>query len=183
MAPVGKFGDVTDASEKLSKRSKIKNEDDRGLKFGTDVAYSDVYGGAGDDDSEFVTSLPTEDEELKIFGDEIVRDREQMEDLDEGRISNHPSTLAASIASGKVSSIVVWSRQKIALSKPESVSHARDLILHCERLTLMKTTTPSRMPKEGPVSSTHGLKIEKAIIRNENTIERYEKTVFRSKKP
>ncbi|KAG7364512.1 splicing factor 3B subunit 1 [Nitzschia inconspicua] len=90
MAPAGKIDGA--AAEKQSKRS--KNEDDRGLKFGTGVAYGDVYGAADDDDSEFVSTLPTEEEERKMFGDESVRAREQMEDLDEGRVSSHPSTMA-----------------------------------------------------------------------------------------
>jgi hypothetical protein len=107
MAPVGKNANDADAFEKLPNRSKSKNEDDRGLKFGTDIVYGDVYGGVADDESEFVTSLPTEDEERKIFGYESVRVREQMEDLDEGRVSSHPSSLAASVATGKVS-IVFW---------------------------------------------------------------------------
>jgi hypothetical protein len=74
-------------------------KDDRGLKFGTDVVYDDAYGGGGE--SEYVTSLPTLDEEKKIYG-EGVRAKEEMEELDEGRVSNHPSTLAAS-KRGKVS--------------------------------------------------------------------------------
>jgi hypothetical protein len=111
MAPAGIKGDATGASEKTSNGSKSKN-DDRGLKFGTDVVYSDVYGGADGEDSEFLTSLPTEEEERKMFGEESVRVREQMEDLDEGRVSSHPSTLAASKASGKVSSGAVLRYKK-----------------------------------------------------------------------
>ena len=96
------------ASEKPSKRSKKGEEtDDRGgLKFGAGVAYGDVYGAGGDGDSEFVSSLPTEEEERKMFGGDSVRAREQQEDLDEGRVSSHPSTMAASSkSSGNVSEL------------------------------------------------------------------------------
>jgi hypothetical protein len=94
------------AAEKPSKRSK-KGEDDRGLRFGTEVAYGDVYDAGGGDDSEFVSSLPTEEEERKLFGDDSVRAKEQMEDLDEGRVSNHPSTMASAAKSGGNVSVAI----------------------------------------------------------------------------
>lgn len=72
--------------------------DDRGLKFGTDVIYDDAYGGTGEE-SEYVTSLPTADEEKRLHG-ASVRAKEEIEELDEGRVSHHPSTLARG---GKVS--------------------------------------------------------------------------------
>jgi hypothetical protein len=75
-----------------------KQMDGRGLKFGTDVVFGDVYYGGGEDGSEFVSSLPTDDEERKMFGDDDVRVKEQMETLDEGRVSHHPSTAAAAAA-------------------------------------------------------------------------------------
>jgi len=74
--------------------------DSRGVKLGTGVAYDDVYAGGGDDDGEYVSELPTMDEEKKMHADE-VRAREDMEELDEGRVANHPSTLAAT-KGGKV---------------------------------------------------------------------------------
>ena len=96
-----KKGSAAPAAEKPSKRSK-KGEEDRGLKFGTDVAYGDVYdAGGGGGDSEFVSSLPTEEEERVMFAGESVRAKEQMEDLDEGRVSRHPSTRASSAESSR----------------------------------------------------------------------------------
>mmetsp|Transcript_20941 Transcript_20941/g.49390 ORF Transcript_20941/g.49390 Transcript_20941/m.49390 type:complete len:1274 (+) Transcript_20941:115-3936(+) len=62
--------------------------DDRGgLRFGADADYGS--------DSEYVSALPTDEEELRILAGEDVRAREKIEHLDEGRASNHPSTLAA----------------------------------------------------------------------------------------
>ncbi|VEU35214.1 unnamed protein product [Pseudo-nitzschia multistriata] len=57
-----------------------------GLKFG-----ADGYGS----DSEYVTALPTDEEERQLLAGENVRAKERIEELDEGRVSNHPSTLAA----------------------------------------------------------------------------------------
>lgn len=109
MAPMGK--DKSSTAEKPSKRSK-KGEDDRGLKFGTDVAYGDVYGGAGGEDSEFVSSLPTEEEERRMLAGDSVRAKEQMEDLDEGRVSSHPSTMASAAKSaGNVSASFCWEQR------------------------------------------------------------------------
>lgn len=66
---------------------------ERGIKLGTGVAYDDAYAGGGE--SEYVSSLPTLDEERKMHASGVSQ-REQAEDLDEGRMSNHPSTLASS---------------------------------------------------------------------------------------
>jgi hypothetical protein len=72
--------------------------DDRGLKFGTDIVFDDAYygGGGGDGESDFVSSLPTEEEERRMLDEESVYAREQLEVVDEGRVSNHPSTMATS---------------------------------------------------------------------------------------
>jgi hypothetical protein len=70
-------------------------KDDRGLKFGTEVVFDDAYGATGEE-SEFVSSLPTEEEERRMLEEESVYAREQLEDVDEGRVSSHPSTMAAS---------------------------------------------------------------------------------------
>jgi splicing factor 3B subunit 1 len=78
------------AKEQAS-NGKDTKEDDRGSKFGTGVAYDDAYA-AGNEDTEYVTSLPTMDEELKMRGED-VHVREDMEELDEGRVSSHPSTM------------------------------------------------------------------------------------------
>ncbi|KAL3917363.1 MAG: hypothetical protein SGILL_004749 [Bacillariaceae sp.] len=94
MAPTGKGNSST--VEKPSKRSK-KGDDDRGIEFGkSDLSYGDVYGGVGAEDSQFVSSLPTEEEERRMLAGDNVRAKEQMEDLDEGRFSSHPSTNAKS---------------------------------------------------------------------------------------
>lgn len=77
-----------------------EQHDSRGVKLGTGVGYDDVYAGGGDD-GEYVSELPTLDEEKRMHADG-VRAREDMEELDEGRAGNHPSTLAATRA-GKVS--------------------------------------------------------------------------------
>ena len=72
-----------------STSSKDQTKDDRnGMKFGADTAY--------DSDSEYVTALPTDAEERMMLAGESVKAREQVEYLDEGRVSAHPSTLAAS---------------------------------------------------------------------------------------
>jgi len=68
-------------------QNKMTNDDRGGLKLGTDTSY--------DSDSEYVSSLPTEEEEQRILAGENVRAREEIENLDEGRVSNHPSSLAA----------------------------------------------------------------------------------------
>jgi hypothetical protein len=66
------------------------NDERGGLTFGEkDTSYDS-------DSAEYVSSLPTEEEERKILAGENVRAREEIEDLDEGRKSNHPSTLASS---------------------------------------------------------------------------------------
>ena len=76
-------------------------KDDRGVRFGTGVAYDDAYGGGGE--AEYETSLPTIDEERKMLrdGSDVIV-REALEDLDEGRVSSHPSTLVA-MRKGEVS--------------------------------------------------------------------------------
>jgi len=68
--------------------TKEKTDDDRaGLKFGAETAY--------DSDSEYVAALPTDQEEQMLRAGENVKAKEKVEYLDEGRVSNHPSTLAA----------------------------------------------------------------------------------------
>lgn len=83
----GGDGDASDRGKGIS--------DDRGLKFGTDVVFDDAYGATGEE-SEFVSSLPTEEEERRMFEGESVRVREAKESFDEGRVSSHPSTMAGS---------------------------------------------------------------------------------------
>ena len=71
----------------VEKEKEKTNDDQGGLKFGADTAY--------DSDSEYVSALPTEEEERRLLAGENVRAREEIEDLDEGRVGSHPSTLAA----------------------------------------------------------------------------------------
>ena len=70
-----------------------------GIKFGTGISYDDAYGsGINDSNDEFVTSLPTLEEERNMY-DDNVKYREEMEYEDEGRLnSSHPSTLAAAMS-------------------------------------------------------------------------------------
>lgn len=56
-----------------------------GLRFGADADDGS--------DSEYVSALPTDEEERRMEQD--AKAREELEDLDEGRASSHPSTLAA----------------------------------------------------------------------------------------
>jgi splicing factor 3B subunit 1 len=66
-----------------------------GIRFGTGVAYDDTY--APGEESSYVEELPTMEEERRWMADQDdVRAREQNEELDEGRVSYHPSTVAAS---------------------------------------------------------------------------------------
>ena len=69
-------------------KEKTNDDDQGGLKFGADTA-------AYDSDSEYVSALPTEEEERMLLAGENVRAREEIEHLDEGRVGSHPSTLAA----------------------------------------------------------------------------------------
>ena len=91
---------VTRRSSRRSSRDEDDQQnDDRGVKLGTGVGYDDVYAGGGDDD-EYVSELPTMEEERNMLATAAAQD---LEDLDEGRAaSNHPSTLAAMQAAGKV---------------------------------------------------------------------------------
>ena len=70
-----------------------------GVKFGTGVAYDDAYAGGGGE-TEYVSALPTDDEEMLVNS---VREKEGMETYDEGRASSHPSTLANSKTQSKES--------------------------------------------------------------------------------
>jgi hypothetical protein len=83
--------------------TKEKTDDDRaGLKFGAETAY--------DSDSEYVAALPTDQEEQMLRAGEDVKAKEKIEYLDEGRASNHPSTLAATNkASQEVSAVSLFS--------------------------------------------------------------------------
>ena len=89
---------VAQASEgdKSQQRKSSAKEDDRGVSFGTEIAYDDAYGMSASA-SEYVSELPTkEEEEQRLREENGVYLREKDEMLDEGRISSHPSTMAAS---------------------------------------------------------------------------------------
>ena len=79
-----------------------------GTRFGADGSYDDSYAAAGD--SGFVKELPTMEEERRLLEGDGVRAREESEELDEGRISYHPSTMAAS-KKQEVRSL--WLRQSV----------------------------------------------------------------------
>lgn len=77
-----------------SKSTKTSHKDETtdgkgGVKFGTAVAYDDAYAGSsGGGEDEFVTSLPTLEEERKLLmygDDDTVRTREIEELNDIGR--------------------------------------------------------------------------------------------------
>jgi splicing factor 3B subunit 1 len=70
-----------------------KKKDDRGIAFGTEVVFDDAYGEDGG--SEYVEALPTAEEERRMLEGDDLRAREDMEMMDEGRVSSHPSTMAA----------------------------------------------------------------------------------------
>lgn len=59
--------------------------DDRGIQFGTAVAYDDAYAGGVDD--VYVSELQTRDEERQLV-DEYVLTGDQGDELDEGRPSH-----------------------------------------------------------------------------------------------
>lgn len=89
---------VAAAKQEESNNNDIKNEDGENVdsRGGTRLSegtYEDGYGdGFGGD---FVKELPTMEEERRML-DGDVRAREEAEDIDEGRVSYHPSTMAAS---------------------------------------------------------------------------------------
>ena len=75
------------SSSNKAASSQEKLHDDRGgLRFGADTAY--------DSDSEYVSALPTDEEERQLRAGENVKAKERIEYLDEGRVSSHPSTAA-----------------------------------------------------------------------------------------
>ena len=97
---------TTRASSRSQKDEESNNEDSRGgVKLGTGVAYDDVYGEGARDDGEYVSELPTLDEEQGLYAAGNLLVREDLEELDEGRAASHPSTLSAQPA--KVRSVCV----------------------------------------------------------------------------
>ena len=82
----------------MPSESRANDKDDRGVKFGTGVGYDDAYGGG--EATEYVDSIDVGNG---------VRDREEAEAFDEGRASNHPSTLqVANAKNGNVSDSLVY---------------------------------------------------------------------------
>lgn len=73
-------------------KKQTKQEDDRGIAFGTEAVYDDVYGGGN---GEFVEALPTAEEERRLLEGDDIKAREDEEMMDEGRVSSHPSTMVA----------------------------------------------------------------------------------------
>jgi len=95
------------ALEKPNANDEESTDGRGGVRFGTGIAYDDAYAGpvsaGGDDD--YVSALPTLDEERKMMADdEDIRAKEREEFDDAGRVGGgmHPSTMASS----KVSIVV-----------------------------------------------------------------------------
>lgn len=63
-----------------------------GIAFGADTGTYEIGGGINSD--EFVTELPTTEEERRMMSGG-VHEKEEAEELDEGRVQYHPSTMAA----------------------------------------------------------------------------------------
>lgn len=73
-------------TQKVDKKQQEEKSDGKGgIRFGTGVAYDDAYaGGSHNGEEEYVTALPTLDEERKLMSDDYdnVRGRE-LEELDD----------------------------------------------------------------------------------------------------
>jgi hypothetical protein len=80
----------SDGSNKLDMKQDDTNDGKGGIRFGTGVAYDDAYaGGSHNGDDEYVTSLPTLDEERQQFMSDHydhVRGRELEELEDAGQV-------------------------------------------------------------------------------------------------
>ena len=71
--------------------TKSEEADDRGIRFGTGVAYEDAYAAGGS--AEYVSELPTADEEQRLLRGDSVRQKEEEEMIDEGQVRmSHPSS-------------------------------------------------------------------------------------------
>ena len=88
----GTNGTTNDSAQKTGNHDTLDGKG--GVAFGTSVVYDDAY--TQDTSLDYVTSLPTAQEELEMERDGDVRAKEEEEYLDEGRVGGfHPSTLAA----------------------------------------------------------------------------------------
>ncbi len=82
-----------------------KTDSRGGVKFGSGIAYDDVYGMSSNGGGEYVDSLPTAEEERELLNggnyNDNIRAKERAEMNDAGRVGAgmHPSTNA------KVSSV------------------------------------------------------------------------------
>ena len=83
-------------AKKEEQQERPAAEDPRGIQFGTAVVYDDVYtgGGGGGGNEEYVAELPTAAEEEEEAANSAYARRDE-DELDEGRISSHPSTRMA----------------------------------------------------------------------------------------
>ena len=104
----------TKSPEKPNANTEESTDGRGGVRFGTGIGYDDAYAGpvsaGGDDD--YVSALPTLDEERKMMADdEDVRVREREEFDDAGRVGGgmHPSTMASSKVSVSVSVVSYYS--------------------------------------------------------------------------
>lgn len=73
---------------------KTESDSRGGTQFGAGGSYDDSCGVAGGDGG-YVKELPTMEEERRMLAGGSVRAREEAEELDEGRVSYHPSTMKA----------------------------------------------------------------------------------------
>ena len=58
------------------------------------MVFDDAYGAEGGG-GEYVEALPTAEEERRMLEGDDIKAREDEEMMDEGRVSSHPSTMAA----------------------------------------------------------------------------------------
>ena len=124
--------------------------DDRGIAFGKAIGDDAFYG----DSQEYVSELPTMDEE-----------RKEAEELDdEGRVSSHPSTMAATRRD-------VSSSSTLDCEIADMHSAARQAHLLTHSYTRRKRTTRLRTPKTAQVWSILELPTVRVITRHDATIE------------
>ncbi len=78
-----------------SNKAPTEDGDKNGISFGTGVAYDDAYG-AESNGGDYVSSLPTLDEERRMMMDDDDKDAGRLAEMeDAGRVGSHPSTLTA----------------------------------------------------------------------------------------
>jgi hypothetical protein len=103
---------VSEKEEKSSSSEDAATDVRGGSKFGGGVGYEDAFsGGGGGVETEYVSELPTAAEEEEELND---RRQEDEQVIDQGRVSSHPSTMAAS---RRTVSTVMWKQLSKRASK------------------------------------------------------------------